>query len=67
MARETENFRPILERLDAKIPGVELLTPTMVGKALGVTRQTAAKRYPFEDGYINKVALARAMARENRA
>lgn len=66
MARETENFRPILERLDAKVPGVELLTPTMVGRALGVCRQTAAKRYPFKDGYIHKVALARAMAKEGR-
>ena len=66
MARETENFRPILERLDASIPGKELVTPAMVGKALGVSRQTAAKRYPFKDGYIHKVALARALAKEGR-
>lgn len=66
MARETENFRPILERLDEKVPGRELLTPSMVGNALGVCRQTAAKRYPFQNGYITKVALARAMAKECR-
>lgn len=59
-------FRPILERLDAMAPGVELLTPSKVGQMLGVCRQTAVKRYPFKDGYIHKVALARAMAKENR-
>ncbi len=62
--RENENFRPILERLDEKAPGVELLSQTQVGKILGICRQTAAKRYPFHDGYINKVALARMMAKE---
>lgn len=64
--RESENFRPILERLDALAPGVELLNQTQVGKVLGIHRQTAAKRYPFCDGYITKVALARAMAKESR-
>ena len=64
--RENENFRLILERLDAKAPGVELLNKSQVGKILGICRQTAAKRYPFHDGYINKVVLARAMAKESR-
>lgn len=64
--RETENFRPILERLDALAPGVELLNKTQVGRILGIHRQTAAKRYPFCDGYITKVALARSMAKESR-
>ena len=64
--RETENFRPILERLDSLAPGVELLNKTQVGRILGIHRQTAAKRYPFCDGYITKVALARSMAKESR-
>ena len=64
--RESENFRPILERLDEKAPGVELLNKSQVGKILGIHRQTAAKRYPFHNGYINKVALARAMAKESK-
>lgn len=64
--REPENFRPILERLDALAPGMELLNQSQVGKMLGVCRQTAAKRYQFSDGYITKVALARAMAKESR-
>lgn len=63
MARETEDFRPILERLDAAHPGVELLNATTVGKTLGISRQTAVRRYPFDRGYITKVALARALAR----
>jgi hypothetical protein len=63
MPREHENFRANLERLDAMLPGKELLTPTMVGQALGICRQTAAKRYAFRDGYINKVELARQMSR----
>lgn len=61
--REHENFRANLERLDAKLPGKELLTPTMVGEALGICRQTAARRYKFDGGYINKVELARQMSR----
>lgn len=61
--REHENFRANLERLDEKFPGKELLTPTMVGKALGICRQTAARRYTFRNGYINKVELARQMSR----
>lgn len=64
--RETEMFRPILERLDTMAPGMELLSATKVGQMLGVCRQTAVKRYPFHKGYISKVALARAMARESR-
>lgn len=64
--RESENFRPILERLDEKAPGKELLNQTEVGKILGIYRCTAAKRYPFRDGYISKVALARAMAKESQ-
>lgn len=68
MPRETEDFRPILERLDTALPGVELLNATTVGKTLGISRQTAVRRYPFDRGYITKVALARAMARGgNRA
>ncbi len=63
--RESEDFRPILERLDAKAPGVELLSQTQVGRILGICRQTAAKRYPFHDGYINKVTLARVIAKES--
>lgn len=63
MARETEDFRPILERLDAAHPGVELLNATTVGKTLGISRQTAVRRYPFDRGYITKIALARALAR----
>lgn len=63
MPREHENFRENLERLDEKLPGKELLTPTMVGQALGICRQTAAKRYSFNNGYINKVELARQMSR----
>ena len=66
MSREREDFRPILERLDTAMPGRELLTPSQVGKALGICRQTAARRYPFSDGYITKVALARCMANEGR-
>ena len=62
--RESENFRSILERLDVTAPGVELLNKSQVGKILGICRQTAAKRYPFHNGYINKVALARTMAKE---
>lgn len=61
--RETENFRPILERLDAAAPGVELLNASTTGRILGISRQTAARRYPFDRGYITKVALARALAR----
>ncbi len=64
--RESENFRPILERLDEKAPGKELLRPSEVGKILGICRQTAARRYPFHDGYINKVALAQTMAKESK-
>lgn len=63
MARESEDFRPILERLDAALPGVELLNASTVGKTLGISRQTAVRRYPFDRGYITKVALARALAR----
>ena len=63
MARELEDFRPILERLDTAHPGVELLNATTVGKTLGISRQTAVRRYPFDRGYITKVALARALAR----
>ena len=63
--RESEDFRPILERLDERAPGVELLSQTQVGRILGICRQTAAKRYSFHEGYINKVTLARMIAKES--
>ena len=64
MAREKENFRDNLERLDRAFPETEILTVKQVCAYTGFrSPNTVKKHYPFQKGgYISKVALARAMS-----
>ena len=54
------NLSMCLEAFDYR----RLLTPTAVAQFLGISRQTAAKRYPFKDGYISVATLARQLCSE---
>lgn len=65
MAREKEDYRPILEALDTAFPNKYLLTVTDVANWLGVCRATVRRRLPLPDGehHYNKAELARRVAR----
>lgn len=62
MPREKEDFRDNLVRLDEHFPVKNLLTPTEVGRYLGINYRTAQKLFPFQHNYISKVMLARKLS-----
>ncbi len=62
MAREHQDYRNILERLDALFPGRELLTVSEVMQFTGYkTRDSVKKHYPFAGPRVTKSRLARMM------
>ena len=63
MSGELESYRDNLDRLNELFPDRELLTQKDIAVFAGVTRQTAAKEFPFEGKYIPKVNFARLLAR----
>ncbi len=65
MPREKEDYRPILEALNARFPDKHLLSVTDAAAFLGVCRQTVRNRYPLPRGehYYSKAELARRVAR----
>lgn len=65
MAREKEDFRDNLCRIDAKFPEVELLNIKEASEWLGVDRRTVMKIMNgkiLPGNKISKVALARAIS-----
>lgn len=64
MAREKEDYRPILEALEAAYPDKYLLSVTDAANFLGCCRETVRRRYPLPRGehYYTKAALARRVA-----
>lgn len=61
MAREHPDFRNMLEQLNLHFPGRELLTRQDVMKVTGYSLSSVQRHYPFKDGRIAKVKLARLM------
>lgn len=60
MAREKEDFRENLKRIDEKIPNKELLNITETAKVLGISRDKTRELFPFDESkLISKVKLAR--------
>lgn len=64
MAREKEDYRPILEALEERFPEKYLLSVTDVALWLGCCRETVRRRYPLPRGehYYSKAELARRVA-----
>lgn len=65
MAREKEDYRPIMEALETRFPDKHLLSVTDAADFLGVCRATVRRRYPLPKGehYYTKAELARRVAR----
>ncbi|MBR4702319.1 MAG: hypothetical protein IKO91_00595 [Oscillospiraceae bacterium] len=65
MPKEKEDYRPILEELNARFPDKFLLTVTDVAAWLGCGRKTVRDRWPLPKGehHYTKVYLARRLAR----
>lgn len=62
MAREHENFRPMLEQLNRAFPEKEFLKPVEIAQFIGCSRHTVDRRYRqyYKEGIgISKVQLAR--------
>ena len=62
MARETADYRDNLEDILAFTGGARMLSGLQVSKYLGLCFNTVKKRYPFKDGYISAMTLARCMS-----
>lgn len=65
MGREKEDYRTILEALEARFPDKYMLTVTDVAGWMGISRQTVRRRFPLPKGehYYSKAELARRVAR----
>ena len=62
MAREKEDFRANLERLNELYPDHEMLTILETMKVMGYRSQDTAKKYiPFTNRRVSKATLARIM------
>lgn len=60
IAREKEDFRENLKRLDEKIPNKELVNISETAKVLGISRDKVREMFPFDENkLISKVKLAR--------
>jgi hypothetical protein len=64
MAREREDYRPILERLDIAFPGREMLKKVDVSRFTGMCHRSVIKHFgkDFTGNYISKETLARRMS-----
>jgi len=45
--REKEGYRLNLERISARFPGCDMLTPAQVAEFTGLTVQTVRRKFPF--------------------
>lgn len=65
MSREKEDYRPIMEELNARFPDKFLLSVSDVAAWLGICRATVRRRYPLPRGehHYSKAELARRVAR----
>ena len=62
MAREKEDFRANLERLNELYPDHEMLTIPETMKVMGYASQNTVKKYvPFTNSRVSKATLARIM------
>ena len=62
MAREKEDFRGNLERLNELYPDHEMLTIVETMKVMGYSSKNTVKKYvPFTNSRVSKVTLARIM------
>lgn len=62
MPREKPTFRDNLERLDQRFPNKELLSIKDVISFTGMCYRTVISRFDFQDRYISKANLARALS-----
>lgn len=62
MAREKEDYRANLERLNELYPGHEMLTVLETMKVMGYRSINTVKKYvPFTNSRVSKATLARIM------
>lgn len=68
MAREHENFRPMLEQLNRAFPEKEFLKRKDVAKFLDCSEKTVDRKFSAEktDFGISKVSLAKALCNLKR-
>ena len=59
--REKDGYRDALELLSNAFNGKKFFRPKEVADYFGINVKTAKKRFPFKDGYISIIALAREM------
>lgn len=59
MPMEKEAYRDVLEELTTYFHEKRLVTVSDVVRYSGLNRRTVMKRFPFKDGYISIVVLAR--------
>lgn len=62
MAREKTDYRDNLEDVLSFTGGARMMTALQVAKYTGMCFNTVKKRYPFKDGYISAMTLARCMS-----
>lgn len=62
MAREKTDYRDNLEDVLSFTNGARMMTALQVSKYTGMCFNTVKKRYPFKDGYISAMTLARCMS-----
>ena len=65
MPREKQDFRPVMEALNARFPDKYMLSVTDVAAWLGCCRATVRRRYPLPRGEhtYTKAEIARRVAR----
>ena len=62
MPKLSEAYQDLMERLDGKFPGRELVRKGEVAEWLGISKSTFRARYKLPPGqYVTKSAVARAL------
>ncbi|MBO7668347.1 MAG: hypothetical protein J6T26_07785 [Firmicutes bacterium] len=59
---ETQEYRDVLERLDAAFPGRELLTKAEIAGWMGIHISTVTRRFRWPRGLVAKTTVARAIS-----